>query len=148
MDNYKKRREEDPEEYGHPDRDDDSGEYGQPDNDARPDGLSFPPADFIERREKYAKELGLIDSMEPEERPEFRERYGEEIGMWLEREFYFLELEADDTCVDNYRCAEVGNEKDEQTYQKIKDGGCCGSAEKTVTHPSGRKFKIGFNYGH
>jgi|GEM_PF-2215907 len=127
---------------------DDPEEYGHSDRDTHPDGLSFPRADFIEEREKHANALGLTAPTEPEDHPELRERYGEKIGMWLEREFYFLELEADDPCVDNYRCAEVGNEKEEKAYQEIKDGGCCGSAEKIVKHASGRTFKIGLNYGH
>lgn len=45
MDAYKKRRDDDPEEYGHPDRDD----------DRFPSGQSFPPMDIMERRRERLK---------------------------------------------------------------------------------------------
>jgi hypothetical protein len=48
---------------------------------------------------------------------------------------------------DNHRYAEVGNVQQEAWYKKFRKKGCCGFYDDVVTI-EGRKFKIGFNYGH
>ena len=50
-------------------------------------------------------------------------------------------------CNDNYKIAEVGNEKYEVIYNKALKSGCCGSYDKEY-NIDGTIFRIGFNYGH
>jgi hypothetical protein len=50
-------------------------------------------------------------------------------------------------CVDNFRIAALDNRKDMKRYRKMEKRGCCGSFDQEVT-VNGRKFMIGFNYGH
>jgi len=75
-------------------------------------------------------------------------RYGAEIGFWIERRFAATRHREAGNMVetDCYRIAEVGNESEEREFENMR--GCCGSFEAIIEHGSGRKFRIGFNYGH
>ena len=78
------------------------------------------------------------------------EEYGAEVWAWLKAEIAQVfknpgEYEYDD----NHRLALVGNAVDEERYDEIAAGGCCGSAGFVFTHePTGKAFRYGFNYGH
>lgn len=52
------------------------------------------------------------------------------------------------TYTDNYRYAKIGNELQEKYYEIIKNTGCCGFADREITHKKHGSFRIGLNYGH
>lgn len=49
-------------------------------------------------------------------------------------------------CCDNFRFSINGN--NEEDYIKIRNLGCCGFYDDTITLKSGKVIKYGFNYGH
>lgn len=49
--------------------------------------------------------------------------------------------------VDNERIALVGDEEEEAKYARQLDEGCCGFFDSEI-EVNGRRFKVGFNYGH
>ena len=53
--------------------------------------------------------------------------------------------ERDDEYADNFRVAKVTDSQLE--YERIKDHGCCGSHDETVTI-NGVEWNIGWNFGH
>lgn len=61
---------------------------------------------------------------------------------------YELELAVDDSCIDNWRFAEVGDEEEEAVFAAQSASGCCGSYENTLVHPNGKRILAGCNYGH
>ena len=66
------------------------------------------------------------------------------------QELIELELNArtkDESCVDNERWAALDSRADMKRFRKLRDRGCCGSHDEEIT-VLGRKFMIGFNYGH
>lgn len=70
-----------------------------------------------------------------------------ELRAWADQQW--KRLSSGDDYVDNERIAEVGNEGDELEYQQALERGCCGFSDTIVTHrKSGRKFRVGYNYGH
>lgn len=75
-------------------------------------------------------------------------RYGD-TGRWLDYNIKKMIKEVDDPCIDNFRVVEVGDPYEEIIYNIIIEEGCCGFEDREITHePTGKKFKIGCNYGH
>ena len=69
-----------------------------------------------------------------------------EIARWA---WEVLGLESHDLdCVDNYRCARLGNSPQMRRYLKQRDTGCCGSQDFRRRGPDGHDYLLGFNYGH
>lgn len=60
--------------------------------------------------------------------------------------FEWMEREADDPCIDNYR-VKYHDQVDNQEYQDAVANGCCGSFD-TVVMIGDRLATIGCNYGH
>ena len=50
-------------------------------------------------------------------------------------------------CVDNARVGKVGSSQ-MRRYRRQKDDGCCGSSDTVHTGPDGKRYAIGFNFGH
>lgn len=77
------------------------------------------------------------------------EVYGPEIGPFLARRIATVIRRCGDENLDNFRACETTREDEVERYAKQRAGGCCGTSDTTITHyPSGRTFKLGFNYGH
>lgn len=58
-------------------------------------------------------------------------------------------VETDDyECVDNWRYAIPGNQKQENGYDDIREKGCCGYEDMVLNCSDGTKLMYGFNYGH
>jgi len=51
-------------------------------------------------------------------------------------------------CCDNSRVARVGNTGQVRRYKSAKASGCCGFHDSVYTGPDGRRYMIGFNFGH
>lgn len=50
---------------------------------------------------------------------------------------------------DNFRLAHVGDRREEDTYAKDKENGCCGMFDTEVFYRRTAKWiRIGCNYGH
>lgn len=73
------------------------------------------------------------------------ERYGDEVGNWLQDVAEYEMAKYD--CADNLRVAERGVWQEEEAFIEQGNRGCCGCFESEWTY-KGRKFLIGFNYGH
>lgn len=56
-------------------------------------------------------------------------------------------LTEDQSCVDNHRWAALDSRADMRRYRRQRDKGCCGSHDEEISI-LGRKFMIGWNYGH
>jgi len=67
---------------------------------------------------------------------------------WISSKLLDIERREHASCVDNWRVAEVSSRRQMKQYKRAKAQGCCGSLDTIVTHPSGRIFALGFNYGH
>jgi hypothetical protein len=69
------------------------------------------------------------------------------ITLWASRRLN--ELSRDESCVDNYRVAKVGNTCQERRYRRQKNRGCCGFYDIVDLCPiDGKSYRLGFNYGH
>jgi hypothetical protein len=69
-----------------------------------------------------------------------------EVVYWL---FSYIEKIADDSCIDNHRCALVGNRKQERRYRQQRESGCCGFVDRKVICPiDNKEYWVGCNYGH
>ena len=77
-------------------------------------------------------------------------RYGKEIAEFLKSKFEDMISQSCIDFVDNYRVMEIGNNFDEEMFERLKFMGCCGTQEWSVKwkKATGRKFKIGCNHGH
>lgn len=53
-----------------------------------------------------------------------------------------------DDCVDNYRVARIGNTSQMRRYRSQKAHGCCGFSDFAEEGPDGKRYMMGFNYGH
>ena len=51
-------------------------------------------------------------------------------------------------CCDNWRVARVGNTAQVRRYKSQKKAGCCGFADFVEMGPDGKRYMLGFNYGH
>jgi hypothetical protein len=104
------------------------------------------------RKEKLhftLKDVNQFKKWIPSEYEEMKDKYGDEIAHWLGRLLYYYILLVDDGCIDNTRFAETTNEEEMRNYNEQQKEGCCGFFDKEVTHKkTGRKFMIGFNFGH
>ena len=80
-------------------------------------------------------------------RPTLTSRYGEDIGNWLNNTLYELIDKYGDCCHDNHRIADVRKPEEVKIYEDHKSEGCCGYYDTTVEY-EGRRYMIGFNYGH
>lgn len=49
---------------------------------------------------------------------------------------------------DNYRVSEIGNPEQEELYKSILYKGCCGFHDFELIGPDGKRYIIGYNYGH
>lgn len=70
------------------------------------------------------------------------------IGEWLARQVLLHLKKGKFDYIDNWRWAEEGVEVQEEAYAAAKSKGCCGFEDFVLVHPSGRRFRIGFNHGH
>lgn len=70
------------------------------------------------------------------------------VGEWLARQVLFRLKKGKYEYVDNWRWAEEGVKVQEEAYAAAASKGCCGFEDFVLVHPSGRRFRIGFNYGH
>jgi len=77
------------------------------------------------------------------------ERYGLQDAAFLRSKLQEAEVVADDPReVDMERVCDILNKEEVDEYEEVCSDGCCGSHDEVVTAPSGRKYRIGFNYGH
>lgn len=68
------------------------------------------------------------------------------VAHWAQGE---LDKESkDDDCVDNYRVACVSSTPQMRRYRSQKASGCCGSQDFKRRGPDGKRYVLGFNYGH
>ena len=51
-------------------------------------------------------------------------------------------------CCDNARVAQLGNTGQMRRYKAAKAAGCCGFADFVETGPDGKRYLLGYNYGH
>lgn len=51
-------------------------------------------------------------------------------------------------CVDNTRVARIGNTAQMRRYRRALKYGCCGFADFEKTAPDGRRYRLGYNFGH
>jgi hypothetical protein len=109
----------------------------------------------LEHAERTAKMMAEIAAMQPARdravyedwRAWFISRYGEEIGTFLVKRAASAVHKK--WCVDNYRVCDLANLFEVAEYELRRSKGCCGFFDKEIAHrPSGRRFRIGFNYGH
>jgi hypothetical protein len=70
------------------------------------------------------------------------------VGEWLARQVLLRLKRGDIEPTDNWRWAEEGVKVQEEAYASARSKGCCGFEDFVLVHPSGRRFRIGFNYGH
>lgn len=71
------------------------------------------------------------------------------LADWLRCEMARAEHESAHNCIDNTRWAEMRISSQMRRYRRQQENGCCGRHDEVVTHPAtGRRFLIGFNYGH
>ncbi len=69
-----------------------------------------------------------------------------EICQWAEN---ILEKEVDESCMDNYRVANIRKSCQMKRYKRTYKHGCCGFFdEKRVCPIDGNTYLIGCNYGH
>lgn len=82
-------------------------------------------------------------------------KYGHRVGTFLTNRLAKMIRKTKDTCLDNFRIAEVGTIEEFEYYIR-QELGCCGFADEEFIFkdkllgliPYKRKFIIGFNYGH
>lgn len=56
--------------------------------------------------------------------------------------------EQDMECADNFRFSPEDDGHGLNEYEDIRDSGCCGYFDRVVEDNTGRKWKVGCNYGH
>lgn len=72
-----------------------------------------------------------------------------DVRAWLRERVEAMWADHEDDCADNGRMCEVGNKEEEQRYEKAYNDGCCGYDDSLIIHvATGRRFKLGCNYGH
>lgn len=123
--------------HGYPDRQDDDG------------------CDIWDARPENFRVVNL-DKATPKEVviPEWIKNYlGEEItdtsDASEERAFEILEEAIKgEEFVDNYRYAQIGDEKGMAEYKEAIENGCCGSTDLVIVFADGKKAIVGCNFGH
>ncbi len=73
------------------------------------------------------------------------ERYGLEMACELEKQI--SQVSKSECYVNNERAAECNDAEALVKYEEAVSNGCCGYSDG-YAYVQGRKFKIGFNYGH
>ncbi len=68
------------------------------------------------------------------------------IVTWANRRL--AESAKGELCVDNYRVAQIGNTGQMRRYKAAKASGCCGFADFDEVGPDGKRYLLGYNYGH
>lgn len=101
----------------------------------------------MEREEEAFRKVEEADDYTDTETYAVR-KYGKEIGKWVSGKLMEAIKETGDHCIDNERVCEIGNPEDMVAYERQRETGCCGFHDEEIDHSSGRKFFIGFNYGH
>ena len=72
-----------------------------------------------------------------------------ECGDFIAKAMFKLVKRTNDPYMDNFRWTEVGDLVGEKLYANAVKHGCCGFTDEVVCDPkTGRRFKIGFNFGH
>jgi hypothetical protein len=69
-----------------------------------------------------------------------------DVVAWADREL--REHMADEPCVDNLRVARINSSPQMRRFRRQAASGCCGSATFERTGPDGKKYILGYNYGH
>lgn len=78
-----------------------------------------------------------------------QKKYGVEMGLFLAKRCASHIRKINDSCMDNFRIADLSNTKEVEAYGEARQNGCCGSCDVKIEHyKSGRAFMFGFNYGH
>jgi len=77
---------------------------------------------------------------------EWEDALPKEIAAWASAEIS-KKAKAHD-CVDNSRAARIGNTGQMRRYRQQKAHGCCGFADWEAKAPDGKRYALGFNYGH
>jgi hypothetical protein len=75
------------------------------------------------------------------------EVYDSKTSKWIHKQFELLTAPTHIYYEDNFRVAEVGNEREEKLYEEQHKRGCCGFVD-VVKEFKGKKYKLGFNFGH
>lgn len=75
----------------------------------------------------------------------WEDRYSPRIVGWV---YEIINAEVNDNCIDNIRCARVGDGKQVKKYYRQQEHGCCGSYDVVRRGPDGKRYLIGCNYGH
>jgi hypothetical protein len=74
----------------------------------------------------------------------YSNKYGNVIGPWLAYHVLKLTSQYNDTsCL---RVADTQDNFEVLVYNKVN--GCCASFDTILSHSSGKKFMVGFNWGH
>lgn len=73
-------------------------------------------------------------------------RYGTDIGFWLERKIDNRIKRHADSTVNSIRFCDVTSSIEHEEFNRLRS--CCMSFEQEIEHSSGKRFRIGFNYGH
>ena len=77
--------------------------------------------------------------------------FGDEIGNWLAPRVakMFKRVVVDQGQTSHFRACDLADEDQVAVFNEIAAKGYCGSCEKEFHHyRSGRRFRVGFNYGH
>lgn len=61
---------------------------------------------------------------------------------------YDLIEEHDLECADNFRFTPIDDAQGQDDYEDLRESGCCGSFDREYVDHSGKRWKIGCNYGH
>jgi hypothetical protein len=77
---------------------------------------------------------------------EGKHRYGEKLDNFIQSRLHIAQRGKN---CDNFRWAESTNRAQMRRYHRWQALGCCGSYDdEIVDRDTGRRFMIGFNYGH
>lgn len=79
---------------------------------------------------------------------EWEDALPKEIAAWAQNEIARAIEEHDADCADNSRAARIGNTGQMRRYRRQKAHGCCGFADWEATGPDGKRYVLGYNYGH
>jgi hypothetical protein len=69
-----------------------------------------------------------------------------QIVRWAEGEFARAQRGLD--CCDNFRLALASSSAQKRRYRRAQKRGCCGSSDWEAIGPDGKRYLLGFNYGH
>jgi hypothetical protein len=101
-----------------------------------------PTKDGIEVVDEFPKDAQYRDAVEYMQR-----RYGTKLGLFLANRFAKMIRKRRAECISDVRICCITDPVSVQEFERIRAGGCCGSAEAEFVF-DGRCYRIGFNYGH